>query len=173
MGAKQDRPADRLRPPDRRFTYYDHAHTTGMDIKQTALAVAAITLGKDMVLRDYAQGAWRMRGLGNGQRLEVILVPEIHRLVRGVLTAEAASSRSSDTCSPRDVLSWLTVRSCQSERVEEVRARDRVSAYSVLVQRQGEQEPGEEQHAGAVAVAVVVDDGIRCAEMQHAPVTSA
>ena len=27
-------------PADRRFTYYDHAHTTGMDIKQTPLAVA-------------------------------------------------------------------------------------------------------------------------------------
>jgi len=37
-------------------------HTTGMDIKQAVDACAALTLGKDMVFRDYAQGAFRMRG---------------------------------------------------------------------------------------------------------------
>lgn len=38
-----------------RFTFYDHVHTTGMDIRQAANAHAVITLGKDMTLRDYAQ----------------------------------------------------------------------------------------------------------------------
>jgi hypothetical protein len=33
-----------------------------MDIKQAVDACAALTLGKDMVFRDYAQGAFRMRG---------------------------------------------------------------------------------------------------------------
>jgi hypothetical protein len=45
----------------KRFTFYDQVHTTGMDIKQAPAARAALTLGKDMTLRDYAQGAWRMR----------------------------------------------------------------------------------------------------------------
>lgn len=45
--------------PDRRFTFYDQVHTTGMDIKQAPSARAVLTLGKDMTFRDYAQGAYR------------------------------------------------------------------------------------------------------------------
>lgn len=41
--------------PSRRFTFYDQIHTVGIDIPQAASAVAAVTLGKDMTLRDYAQ----------------------------------------------------------------------------------------------------------------------
>ena len=44
---------------DRRFTFYDQTHTTGMDIKQFYTARAAVTLGKDMTFRDLAQGAYR------------------------------------------------------------------------------------------------------------------
>ena len=32
-----------------------------MDIKQDLQACAAITIGKDMTLRDFAQGAWRSK----------------------------------------------------------------------------------------------------------------
>ena len=64
-----------------RFTFYDHIHTTGMDIKQAVDVTAAMTLGKDMVFRDYAQGAFRMRGIGQGQLIRLIVVPEIlHRI---------------------------------------------------------------------------------------------
>lgn len=42
-----------------------------MDIKQGLSAVAAVTLGKDMTFRDYAQGAFRMRGIGKGQKVQV------------------------------------------------------------------------------------------------------
>jgi hypothetical protein len=59
-------------PIDRRFTFYDQAsaiclkiinnnatsiqvHTTGIDVKQVVNAVAVITLGKDMVFRDFVQ----------------------------------------------------------------------------------------------------------------------
>ena len=65
-----------------RFTYYDQVHTTGMDIKQTVDACAMLTLGKDMVFRDYAQGAFRMRGIGKGQTIKLIVVPEILERVR-------------------------------------------------------------------------------------------
>ena len=55
-------------PWHKRFTFYDQVHTTGMDIKQCGTARAAITVSKDTnILRDYAQGAWRMRGIGVGQ----------------------------------------------------------------------------------------------------------
>lgn len=39
--------------------------------------VAAITVGKDMSIRELQQGAWRMRGLGRGQRCEILLPEEV------------------------------------------------------------------------------------------------
>lgn len=64
-------------PVHRRFSFYDQIHTTGMDIHQCIDAKAAITLGKDMTFRDYAQGAFRMRGIGQGQTLELFIIPEV------------------------------------------------------------------------------------------------
>eukprot|EP00929_Paragymnodinium_shiwhaense_P090478 TRINITY_DN50674_c0_g1_i1.p1 TRINITY_DN50674_c0_g1~~TRINITY_DN50674_c0_g1_i1.p1 ORF type:complete len:4578 (+),score=1022.66 TRINITY_DN50674_c0_g1_i1:184-13917(+) len=69
-------------PLHRRFTFYDHVHSVGMDIKQPPLCTAAITLSKDTTLRDFSQGAYRMRGLGRGQQVEVLLTPEVAKLVR-------------------------------------------------------------------------------------------
>jgi hypothetical protein len=44
---------------ERRFTFYDQIHTTGMDIKHVVNATAVITLGKDMVFWDYIEvGKW-------------------------------------------------------------------------------------------------------------------
>lgn len=54
-------------PPSARALYA----MPGMDIKQGLSAVAAVTLGKDMTFRDYAQGAFRMRGIGKGQKVQV------------------------------------------------------------------------------------------------------
>lgn len=68
-------------PPDRRFSFYDQIHTTGMDIHQCIDARAALTLGKDMTFRDYAQGAFRMRGIGKGQTIELFIIPEVIRLI--------------------------------------------------------------------------------------------
>ena len=67
---------------EKRFSFYDQIHTTGMDIHHTLNARAVITLGKDMVFRDYAQGAFRMRGIGQGQTLAVYIIPEIQRLIQ-------------------------------------------------------------------------------------------
>jgi hypothetical protein len=67
--------------PRKRFTFYDQVHTTGIDVRQGPGVVAAITLGKDMTWRDFTQGAWRMRGLEIGQRVEVLVTPEVARLV--------------------------------------------------------------------------------------------
>ena len=68
-------------PPHRRFSFYDQIHTTGMDIHQCIDAKAALTLGKDMTFRDYAQGAFRMRGIGKGQTIELFIIPEVLRLI--------------------------------------------------------------------------------------------
>eukprot|EP01052_Picozoa_sp_SAG31_P020107 SAG31_NODE_1497_length_8098_cov_4.445806_2_plen_778_part_00 len=68
-------------PRSRRFTFFDQVHTTGMDIPQSLSAKAAITLGKDMTFRDYAQGAYRMRGISKGQTVEVYVTPEVEKLI--------------------------------------------------------------------------------------------
>ena len=72
-------------PPDRRFSFYDQIHTTGMDIHQCIYARAALTLGKDMTFRDYAQGAFRMRGIGRGQTIELFVIPEVMNLINELL----------------------------------------------------------------------------------------
>lgn len=69
-------------PPEKRFTFYDQVHTTGTDIPQDLQAVAVQTLGKDMTFRDYAQGAFRMRLIGRGQRIRLFVIPEVAQLVR-------------------------------------------------------------------------------------------
>jgi len=83
-------------------------HTTGVDIDQTYDAVAAQTLGKDMTYRDYSQGqlffwecvfrakrkekeggimhrfllgAYRMRGIGMGQRIVLLVIPGLRGLI--------------------------------------------------------------------------------------------
>ncbi|KAF4723722.1 hypothetical protein FOZ62_009961, partial [Perkinsus olseni] len=60
--------------PSRRFTFYDHIHTTGMDIPQPAGCIGMLTLGKDTTFRDYAQSAFRLRGLGGTQRQKLSLI---------------------------------------------------------------------------------------------------
>ena len=72
--------------PGQRFTFYDHVHTTGMDIKQAPNAHAVITIGKDMTFRDYAQGAYRMRGIGKGMTATLFLIPEVLNRITEDLT---------------------------------------------------------------------------------------
>ena len=62
-------------PKERRFSFFDQVHTTGMDIPQGASARAVLTLGKDLTFRDYAQGAYRMRGIGKGQTIVLFVIP--------------------------------------------------------------------------------------------------
>ena len=64
-------------PWKNRFTFYDQVHTTGMDIKQFANAQAVVTIGKDMTFRDFAQGCFRMRGIGKGQTIQLYIIPEV------------------------------------------------------------------------------------------------
>ena len=75
-----------------RFTFFDQIHTTGIDIKQSPTARAVITIGKDMVFRDYAQGAYRMRGIGKGQCIHLYLVPEVISLVSQTLQSCSAET---------------------------------------------------------------------------------
>ena len=49
--------------------------------------MAVVTLGKDMTFRDYAQGCWRMRGLGQGQTIRIFMIPEVGNLIAEQVTA--------------------------------------------------------------------------------------
>ncbi|AIO00701.1 hypothetical protein LPMP_311130 [Leishmania panamensis] len=100
-------------PLARRFTFFDQVHTTGTDVKQSSTAVAVITLGKDLVLRDYAQGAYRMRGIGQGQRLCLYLIPEVVSRIQ-----EALGSRYRTGDMLKDVPAWLLLNSMRVEGLQ-------------------------------------------------------
>ena len=120
-------------PYSKRFSFYDRVHTTGMDIKQAAASRAALTLGKDMTLRDYAQGAWRMRGLGNGQTLELIITPEVSKLVATevaigegrlpqtrIAELQSMTDDEAERMRLRDVLAWLTINTMRAKMYKPV-----------------------------------------------------
>ncbi|TPP41495.1 hypothetical protein CGC20_3525 [Leishmania donovani] len=100
-------------PLARRFTFFDQVHTTGTDVKQSSTAVAVITFGKDLVLRDYAQGAYRMRGIGKGQRLCLYLIPEVVSRIQ-----EALGSRYRTGDMLKDVPAWLLLNSMKVESLQ-------------------------------------------------------
>lgn len=108
---------------EKRFTFYDQCHTTGMDIAQHYTARAAITLGKDMTFRDFAQGSYRMRGIGKGQTLAILVIPEVTGLVEGSCAGGRGGVRSTlsggaNEEALRDVASWLMVNGMKSEEVQ-------------------------------------------------------
>ena len=110
--------------PDERFTFYDQQHSTGMDIKQGVAAVCCVTLGKGNTLRDLQQGAWRMRGIGQGQTIKLVLVPEIrsqiidYRLLignRGEADASTAKQPTEIEPTLHDIIAWLLASSMANE----------------------------------------------------------
>jgi hypothetical protein len=109
-------------PPDRRFSFYDQIHTTGMDIHQCIDARAALTLGKDMTFRDYSQGAFRMRGIGQGQTIELFIIPEVMRLVQDQFAKLGGAVQPYGNVSGKQLLinvaAWLTVNGMKSENLQ-------------------------------------------------------
>lgn len=112
-------------PVSRRFSFYDQVHTTGIDIEQPASASAALTLGKDMTFRDYAQGAFRMRGIGCGQRIELLITPEVQQLIDDALMSLAPrdAGKPQPSLGPaglelRKVVRWLHISTMRSESLQ-------------------------------------------------------
>ena len=125
-------------PPEKRFAFYDQVHTTGMDIHHSLTAKAVLTLSKDMVFRDYAQGAFRMRGINKGQTIHLMLIPEVCDLIGrelgkinhfSAVTGDIPESNGSHVVSSRysrdhvqqvlvDINTWLVINSMRSERVQ-------------------------------------------------------
>jgi hypothetical protein len=115
--------------PGNRFTFYDQHHTTGVDIAQAPTARAVVTVGKDSILRDYAQGAWRMRRLGQGQTLQVWLIPEVARLVQS--SARRSQLDSSSTPLINLTMAWLVVNSLRGEKLQAAKLQDLQTATVV------------------------------------------
>eukprot|EP01063_Lacrimia_lanifica_P039595 TRINITY_DN8724_c1_g4_i1.p1 TRINITY_DN8724_c1_g4~~TRINITY_DN8724_c1_g4_i1.p1 ORF type:complete len:4579 (+),score=2099.61 TRINITY_DN8724_c1_g4_i1:248-13984(+) len=118
-------------PKLKRFTFYDQVHTTGLDVSHTPNAQAALTLGKDMTFRDFAQGAYRMRGIGTGQTIDLIVIPEVYDLIRRELKLAgqecpadppADSAMCMDEEVTREVLvasvAWLMINSMRTEKLQ-------------------------------------------------------
>ncbi|CAK9118525.1 unnamed protein product, partial [Durusdinium trenchii] len=119
--------ADSGVPAQRRFAFYDQVHTTGMDIQHKLDAVAALTLGKDMCWRDYVQGAYRMRGIGRGQRICLYVIPEVVELISRDLALAGIEERlhgpdgtwtSDERGRLLAVAAWLLVNSIRTERIQ-------------------------------------------------------
>ncbi|TMW68228.1 hypothetical protein Poli38472_007900 [Pythium oligandrum] len=108
--------------PVKRFTFYDQVHTTGMDIKQCVNARAVLTLGKDMTFRDYAQGAYRMRGIETGQSIHLFMIPEVENRIRHemALANSLGLTNSTQTLSSFLVLvpAWLLINSMRMESMQ-------------------------------------------------------
>ena len=126
----------------RRFAFYDQVHTTGMDIKHAVNAMAVVTLGKDMTFRDYAQGTFRMRGIGQGQTIMLYIIPEVLKLIKTHLIAaqtgkqveqliydmtiseangghaQAEDVKLEERTLLRHTCAWLVVNSMRSEKVQ-------------------------------------------------------
>ena len=115
-------------PASRRFAFYDQVHTTGMDIKHDDAALAALTLGKDLTLRDLAQGAFRMRGIAKGQTIVCVITPEVEDLVSRELAAAGQPPPPTrelglaPAVRARRVLvacvAWLVISAARAERVQ-------------------------------------------------------
>ncbi|CUF98858.1 Hypothetical protein, putative [Bodo saltans] len=110
-------------PKVKRFAFYDQIHTTGMDIDHTPNAQAVQTLGKDMTFRDFSQGAYRMRGIGQGQTIHLLIIPEVEDLIFGVMKSVKGFNGSSmkDASSYHvlvGVTAWLMVNSIRSEHTQ-------------------------------------------------------
>jgi len=103
---------------ERRFAFYDQIHTTGMDIKHAVNAVAVLTLGKDMVYRDYVQGAYRMRGIGTGQKIRVYVIPEVRELTNRELKGVLIRQHLHDDSFLERIVAWLIVNSLRSEQIQ-------------------------------------------------------
>merc|ERR1719272_890458 len=104
-------------PLERRFAFYDQIHTTGMDIKHVVNATAVLTLGKDMVFRDYVQGAVRMRQIAVGQKIKLFVIPEVQQLMDRQIKYNATQLANPDGDHMlEDVVAWLVINSMRTEQ---------------------------------------------------------
>lgn len=63
-------------PLEKRIAYWDKKHTTGSDLKLLTTMKAKMTVDVHIKLRDIEQAGWRLRKLGQGQKVTQYISPE-------------------------------------------------------------------------------------------------
>lgn len=79
-----------------------------------------------VTFRDYAQGAYRMRGISLGQRINVLLVPEVEELMRRAFDGleldtsmpRFAGADAKDAAVLEQITCWLTMNALHSEAMQ-------------------------------------------------------
>ena len=106
------------------FAVYDQIHTTGTDLPHlsTFNARAVQTLGKDMVWRDFVQGAWRMRRLQRGHTIHILVIPEVRDLIlrelAGTACVKLLDAGIGTADSLKAIVAWLVTNSVRSEHIQ-------------------------------------------------------
>lgn len=85
--------------PNKRFTIYDQLHTVGINIPQDKGAACLMTLGKEMIQRDYQQGLFRMRKILEAQKARLVYDDEALDALRGTIELEEGTAP--------DYLDWM------------------------------------------------------------------
>lgn len=73
---------EKLRDENAYLTFLDQSHTVGTDITYHSSALAVVTIGKDMILRDLLQAVWRLRQLDKNQKVRFALSAEVENLIK-------------------------------------------------------------------------------------------
>jgi len=64
------------------FYYYDNQHTTGIDAKIPTDYIGLALLGSNSIYRDVVQGIYRMRRLGDNQKIRFIITKKLETYIR-------------------------------------------------------------------------------------------
>ncbi len=78
--------------PEKRLTFLDQIHTTGADIPQKWNAVALVTIGQNILLRDLLQSVWRLRGLDKHQKVRFVVSEEVASIIRQKLRLKSTEA---------------------------------------------------------------------------------
>lgn len=113
---------------DRLFVFFDQVHTTGTDVTQDCTAIAVVTLQAGVTFRDYSQACYRMRGLGVGQRVHVLVIDEIARLI--MAQKILMPTEENPEILPVDVVAWLFENTSYSESIQRVALQQQVISQS-------------------------------------------
>lgn len=75
---------DNLCKVDERITYLDQEHVTGVDTPQPVAGIGCLIINKGLTMTDLFQSVKRLRGLGRGQKIRLVLpqhlCDEVHQL---------------------------------------------------------------------------------------------
>lgn len=95
----------------RYLTFLDQDHTTGADVKQRREAVAVVTVGRHMLLRDFLQSVWRLRQLDNLQIATFALSDDVATIMAQVLK----KANESDVYNVEEIARFAFLNQCNQQ----------------------------------------------------------